>query len=47
MDFVMELSISARKKNLIWVIVDGFTKSSHYLPIRDKEGAKLLYARVI
>jgi len=31
----MGLSLSASKKNAIWVIVDQLTKSAHFLGIRD------------
>ena len=34
MDFVVGLPLTPRKNNAIWVIVDRFTKSSHFLPVR-------------
>ena len=42
MDFVMGLSLSASKKNAIWVIVDRLTKLAHFLPIKDTKGVKKL-----
>jgi hypothetical protein len=33
MDFIMGLSPSARKFDSIWVLVDWFTKSSHFIPV--------------
>jgi hypothetical protein len=33
MDFIMGLSLTARKCNSIWVIVDRFTKSAHFIPV--------------
>ena len=34
MDFVVRLSVTGRKRNLVWVVVDRLTKSSHFLPMR-------------
>ena len=34
MDFVIGLPLTPRKHNAAWVIVDCFTKSAHFLPIR-------------
>jgi hypothetical protein len=31
MDFIVGLPLTARKCNLIWVIVDGLTKSAHFI----------------
>jgi len=42
MNFVMDLPLSASKKNAIWVIVDQLTKSAHFLPIRDTWGVEKL-----
>ncbi|XP_073127108.1 uncharacterized protein [Henckelia pumila] len=36
MDFVVGLSITPRRMNSIWVIVDRLTKSAHFLPVRNK-----------
>ncbi|KAA3483884.1 integrase [Gossypium australe] len=34
MDFIMGLSLSPSKRNVIWVIVDQFMKSAHFLAVR-------------
>ncbi|KAK8658830.1 hypothetical protein V6N13_029049 [Hibiscus sabdariffa] len=34
MDFVSGLPLTPKKNDAIWVIVDRFTKSAHFLPIR-------------
>jgi hypothetical protein len=31
MDFIVGLSLSARKFNSIWVIIDQFTNSAHFI----------------
>jgi hypothetical protein len=33
MDFIVDLPLSARKFDFIWVIVDRFTKSAHFIPV--------------
>jgi hypothetical protein len=33
MDFIVGLPLTAHNFNLIWVIVDRFTKSAHFIPI--------------
>jgi hypothetical protein len=33
MDFIMGLPLTARKYNLIWVIVNRLTKSAHFIPV--------------
>ncbi|KAG8481165.1 hypothetical protein CXB51_025937 [Gossypium anomalum] len=33
-DFVSSLPLSARKKDVIWVVVDRLTKSAHFIPVR-------------
>jgi hypothetical protein len=33
MDFIVELPLTARKCNSIWVIVDRLTKSAHFIPV--------------
>ncbi|GJS76357.1 putative reverse transcriptase domain-containing protein [Tanacetum coccineum] len=37
MDFVTKLPKSSHDFNTIWVIVDRFTKSTHFLPIREND----------
>jgi hypothetical protein len=32
-DFIVGLPLTARKYNLIWVIVDRLTKSAHFIPV--------------
>ena len=34
MDFVVGLPLTGRKHDLIWVVVDRLTKSTHFLPMR-------------
>ena len=34
MDFVTGLPLSARKKNVVWVIVDRLPKSVHFIAVR-------------
>jgi hypothetical protein len=36
MDFIVGLTLTARKFNSIWVIVDQLTKSAHFIPIHTK-----------
>jgi hypothetical protein len=33
MDFIVGLSLTARKFNSIWVIIDRLTKSAHFIPV--------------
>jgi hypothetical protein len=33
MDFIIGLPLSARKFDSIWVIIDRFTKSAHFIPV--------------
>ena len=34
MDFVSDFSLTQRKHDAVWVIVDRLTKSAHFLPVR-------------
>ena len=34
MDFVVRLPLTRRKHDLVWVVVDRLTKSTHFLPVR-------------
>ena len=34
MDFVVRLPVTGRKHDLVWVVVDRLTKSSHFLLIK-------------
>jgi hypothetical protein len=33
MDFIMGLPLTARKFDLIWVIIDRLSKSTHFIPV--------------
>jgi hypothetical protein len=33
MDFIVDLPLSAHKFDSIWVIMDRFTKSTHFIPV--------------
>jgi hypothetical protein len=33
MDFIMDLPLTACKYDSIWVIIDRFTKSTHFIPV--------------
>ncbi|KAD3336655.1 hypothetical protein E3N88_32174 [Mikania micrantha] len=35
MDFITKLPLTAKRHDVIWVIVDRLTKSAHFLPIRE------------
>ena len=35
MDFVVGLSLTSHRHNVILVIVDKLTKSAHFIPVRD------------
>jgi hypothetical protein len=36
MDFIVGLTLTARKFNSIWVIMDQLTKSAHFIPVHTK-----------
>ncbi|KAL4282270.1 hypothetical protein GQ457_03G027210 [Hibiscus cannabinus] len=42
MDFVSGLPLTPKKNNVVWVIVDRFSKSAHFLPIRTDFGYQKL-----
>jgi hypothetical protein len=42
MDFITGLPLTKRHKDMIWVIVDRFTKSAHFLPMNQKDSAEKL-----
>ena len=42
MDFVMGFPLFASNKNVIWVIVDRLTKSTHFIPIHYTWGVERL-----
>jgi hypothetical protein len=51
MDFIVGLPLSARKFDSIWVIMDWFTKSAHFIPVhtnyRAEKYAELYIARIL
>jgi hypothetical protein len=51
MDFIVGLSLTARKFNSIWVIVDRLTKSAHFIPVNTnynvQKYAEIYVARVL
>jgi hypothetical protein len=51
MDFIVGLPLTARKFNSIWVIIDRFTKSGHFIPVHTrynvKKYAELYIARIL
>jgi site-specific recombinase len=51
MDFIVGLPLTARKCNLIWVIVDGLTKSTHFILVNTnynvQKYAKIYIAHVL
>jgi transposase InsO family protein len=42
MDFVTGLPLTLKKKDMIWVIVDRLTKSTHFLAINQKDSREKL-----
>jgi hypothetical protein len=51
MDFIMGLPLFARKFDSIWVIMDQFTKSAHFILVhtnyRAEKYTKLYIARIL
>jgi hypothetical protein len=51
MDFIVGLSLTARKFNSIWVIIDRLTKSTHFIPVNInynvQKYAEIYVARVL
>jgi hypothetical protein len=51
MDFIVGLPLTAYKSDSIWVIVDRFTKSAHFIPMHtcytEEKYAKIYNARVL
>jgi hypothetical protein len=51
MNFIVGLLLTARKHNLIWVIVDRLTKSAHFIPVNTnynvQKYAKIYIARML
>jgi hypothetical protein len=39
-DFIVGLPMTTRKFDLIWVIVDRFTKSAHFIPVNTRYDAQ-------
>ena len=42
MDFVVELPLTGRKHDLVWVVIDRLTKTYHFLPVRTNYSLKKL-----
>jgi hypothetical protein len=40
MDFIVDLSLTPRKHNSIWVIVDRLTKTAHFIHVHTTYSAK-------
>jgi hypothetical protein len=51
MDFIVDLPLTARKFNSIWVVVDRLTKSAHFIPVNTnynvQKYAEIYVARVL
>jgi hypothetical protein len=45
MDFIVGLSLTARKYDSIWVIMDRLSKSTHFIPIHTRYDARK-YAKI-
>ena len=46
MDVVVGLPLAQRKNDNIWVVVDRFTKSAHFIPIKSTYSVEY-YARIL
>jgi hypothetical protein len=42
MDFIIGLSLTPKKKDMIWVIVDRLTKSAYFLAVNQKDSREKL-----
>ena len=42
MDFITALARNPKGNNAVWVIVDRFTKSVHFIPFRVGQSTKVL-----
>jgi hypothetical protein len=51
MDFIVGIPLFARKFDSIWVIVDWFTKSAHFIPVhtnyRAEKNVELYIAHIL
>jgi hypothetical protein len=51
MDFIVDLLLTSRKFNSIWVIIDRLTKSTHFIPVhtfyRAEKYAELYVSRIL
>jgi hypothetical protein len=51
MNFIMDLPLTGRKFNSIWVIVDRLTKSAHFIPVHTRykveKYAELYISRIL
>jgi hypothetical protein len=51
MDFIVGLPLSTRKLDIIWVIIDRFTKSAHFILVhtnyRAEKYVELYIARIL
>jgi hypothetical protein len=51
MDFIVAMSLSARKFDSIWVIIDRFTKFAHFIPVhtnyRAEKYVEMYIARIL
>jgi len=51
MDFIVGLPLTQKGHNSIWVIVDRFTKSTHFIPVhstyRPSDYAELYFSQIV